>query len=550
MKLSLITATIIAALGGLLFGFDTAVISGTKGALEDVFHLGEGDAWLGLPGSFWFGFTVASALIGTVFGAAVAGRPADTYGRRTSLIGIAVLYTASAVGSSLAWDWGSFLFFRFIGGLAVGGASVVSPMYIAEISPARLRGRLVAITQFNIVLGILLAYLSNYLVSQQELGDIEWRWMFGVEAFPAAAFFLLLFLTPRTPRWLCSQKLVDEARAVLERLGTDNVEEEIKEIQSSLDLAHHSLKEPFFRRAYLQPIMLAVAIAAFNQLSGINALIYYTPFIFEMAGAMKDSALLQSVAVGCTNLVFTMAALAIIDHFGRKRLMIVGSIGYILSLGAVAWAFHSYDADFAAAAKARAADNAAATARALVQATEKGDSEELVASKTAANEAVTAATKAEATATAGYVVEAIEAAQTGNTSKAKTAASNAQKAADELAGNVNSAAVATGGMVVLVSLLVFIASHAFGQGAVIWVFISEIFPNRVRARGQALGSFTHWFMAASISWTFPVIADWSGAYTFAFYAAMMVLQLVWVLAIMPETKGVPLEQIQKRLGIE
>ncbi len=552
MKLSLITATIIAALGGLLFGFDTAVISGTKGALEEVFHLAEGDAWLGLPGSFWFGFTVASALIGTVFGAALAGRPADTYGRRSSLIGIAVLYTASAVGSALAWDWGSFLFFRFIGGIAVGGASVVSPMYIAEISPARLRGRLVAITQFNIVLGILLAYLSNYLVAQQNLGDIEWRWMFGVEAFPAVAFFLLLFVTPRTPRWLCSQSRVDEARSVLERLGTDtdNVDEEIREIQASLDLTHHSFKEPFFRRAYLKPILLAVAIAAFNQLSGINALIYYTAFIFEMAGAMKDSALLQSVAVGCTNLVFTMAALAIIDHFGRKRLMIAGSIGYILSLGAVAWAFYSYDADFAAAAKARAAAKAADRAAVVVVAVDKGDAVEIAAAKTAANDAVKAATEAEATATAAFVAKTIEAVEAGNASAAKTAASNAQEAADELANAVNSAAVATGGMVVLVSLLVFIASHAFGQGAVIWVFISEIFPNRIRARGQALGSFTHWFMAASISWTFPVIADWSGAYTFAFFAAMMVLQLVWVLLIMPETKGVPLEQIQKRLGIE
>jgi sugar porter (SP) family MFS transporter len=552
VKLSLITATIIAALGGLLFGFDTAVISGTKVGLEEAFHLAEEDAWLGLSGSFWYGFTVASALIGTVFGAATAGRPADTYGRRSTLVVIAVLYTASAVGSAIAWDWGTFLCFRFIGGVAVGGASVVSPMYIAEISPARLRGRLVAITQFNIVLGILLAYLSNYLVAQQELGDIEWRWMFGVEAFPAAAFFLLLFLTPRTPRWLCSQNRVDEARAVLERLGTDtdNVEEEIKEIQASLDLAHHSLKEPFFRRAYLRPILLAVAIAAFNQLSGINALIYYTPFIFEMAGAMKDSALLQSVAVGCTNLVFTMAALAIIDHFGRKRLMIAGSIGYILSLGATAWAFYSYDVEFAAAAKARAADKAAAVAMALVQAVEKGKPDELAASKTAANRAVKTATEAEAAATAAFVVETIEAVEAGNTAGAKTAASNAQRAAKGLADAVNNAAVATGGAVVLVSLLVFIASHAFGQGAVIWVFISEIFPNRVRARGQALGSFTHWFMAASISWTFPVIADWSGAYTFAFFAAMMVLQLAWVLAIMPETKGVPLEQIQKRLGIE
>ncbi len=448
MRASLLGVVIIAALGGLLFGFDTAVISGTTDALSGVYGLSSAS----------LGFTVAAALIGTIIGAIFAGKPADVLGRRAVLFLIAVLYFVSAIGSAWAWDWYSFLVFRFIGGIGVGGASVVSPMYIAEISPARYRGRMVAITQFNIVLGILLAFLSNYLIAGLDLGDAEWRWMFGVEAFPAFAFFLLLFLTPRSPRWLVSQRRDDEARAVLGRLGTDtgNVDEEIADIQSSLNLEHHSLREPFLRRAYLQPILLAVAIAMFNQLSGINALLYYAPHIFRMAGAGESSALLQSVAIGGTNLVFTMAALAIIDHFGRRRLMLVGSVGYILSLGSTAWAFYKYGTDFDA----------------------------------------------------------------------------------------------TGGMVVLVSLLVFIAAHAFGQGAVIWVFISEIFPNRVRARGQALGSFTHWFMAALISWTFPMIAKVSGGHAFAFYGAMMVLQLLWVLFVMPETKGIPLEQIQKRLGIE
>jgi len=331
-------------------------------------------------------------------------------------------------------------------------------MYIAELSPARYRGRMVAITQFNIVLGILLAFFSNYLIADMELGAVTWRWMFGVEAFPAFAFFFLLFLTPRSPRWLVAQQYDDEARAVLTKYGTDSgdVDAELAEIRSSLDLEHHSVSEPFFCATYAKPIMLAVAIAMFNQLSGINALMYYAPHIFKMAGAGETSALLQSVAVGGTNLVFTMAALLIIDHFGRRRLMLVGSVGYIVSLGTTAWAFYTYGADFDAA----------------------------------------------------------------------------------------------GSRVVLISLLVFIASHAFGQGAVIWVFISEVFPNRVRARGQALGSFTHWFMAALISWTFPMIAERSGGHTFAFYGAMMILQLIWVVAVMPETKGVPLEQIQKKLGIE
>lgn len=438
----LLLSALIAALGGLLFGFDTAVISGTTDWLKSQFNLTE----------FTLGFTVASALIGTIIGSITVGRPADALGRRGILFVLAILYFVSAVGCAAAWGWWSFMAFRFLGGLAVGGASVVSPMYIAEISPARLRGRLVAITQFNIVLGILLAYLSNYLIGQLNLGASEWRWMFGVMALPSIVFFLLLFVTPQSPRWLIALGRDEEARGILEKCGTDPdcLDEEIREIQASLDVQHHSLREPFFCRKYLKPILLAVAIAAFNQLSGINALIYYTPHIFKMAGAGAQSALFQSVIIGFTNLVFTMAALAVIDHFGRRKLMLAGSIGYILSLSAAAFAFYTD----------------------------------------------------------------------------------------------------TTGSLLLVSLLVFIASHAFGQGAVIWVFISEIFPNRVRARGQALGSSTHWIMAAAISWTFPMIAAKSGGHTFAFYAVCMVGQLFWVWFVMPETKGVSLEQIQKRLGIE
>ena len=494
MNRSLISATIIAALGGLLFGFDTAVISGTTNSLEQVFGLTQ--PWLELSGGFWLGFTVASALIGTIVGAIAIGKPADNYGRRKVLFGMAILYFVSAVGSALAWDWSSFLVFRFIGGLAVGGASVVSPMYIAEISPARVRGRLVAVTQFNIVLGILLAFLSNAIIAGLDLGELEWRWMFGVEAFPAAAFFFLLLLVPRSPRWLVAKRNLDEARAVLTRLGTDtgDVEEELNAIRISLDIEHHSLREPFFQRKYMTPILLAMAIAIFNQLSGINALMYYAPRIFEMAGADKNNALLQTVAVGGTNLLLTMLALIVIDHFGRKKLMIVGSIGYILSLGATAWAFYTYQSDFDAVAQA---------AKMVAQ--------------------------AEAATTPG--------------------AAEALIAAQAAAADVNAAA-AFGAGVVLVSLIVFIASHAFGQGAVIWVFISEIFPNRIRARGQALGCFTHWIMAAAISWTFPMFADKSGGSIFAFYSAMMVLQLLWVVMIMPETKGIPLEKIQKMLNIE
>lgn len=453
----LLRSAIVAALGGLLFGFDTAVISGAEQTLQELFAgtyeslaaaMG-GLGFMGKPG-FWHGCTTASALIGTILGALLTSKPSDAFGRRKTLSILAVLYFVSAVGSGLAWDWLSFVIARFIGGLAVGGSSVVGPIYIAEISPAKSRGRLVALMQFNIVFGILLAFLSNYIIGTMNLGAIEWRWMFGVEAFPAAAFFLLLFGNPLSPRWLLTKGKADEARQIMTNLGAENVDQEIREIQESIDIAHHTTKEPFLCKKYMTPIMLAFMIAVFNQLSGINALLYYSARIFEMAGASADFARLQSVIVGATNLVFTMLAMAIIDHFGRKKLMLVGSIGYIISLSTVAWAFY----------------------------TDRG------------------------------------------------------------------------GMIVLASFMLFIAAHAFGQGAVIWVFISEIFPNRVRARGQALGSFTHWFMCALIAWTFPMFAAKTGAYVFAFYAGMMVLQLFWVIFIMPETKGVPLEQIQKKIGIE
>jgi sugar porter (SP) family MFS transporter len=440
---------IVAALGGMLFGFDTAVISGTTDALKAVYNLS----------SQSLGFTVASALIGTILGAAFVGKPADRFGRRALLVVMAVFYFVSAVGCGFAWNWYSLLFFRFLGGLAVGGSSVVSPLYIAEIAPARIRGRLVALAQFNIVLGILLAFLSNYIIATMHLGNTEWRWMFGIVAFPSAVFFFLLFGNFDSPRWLIARGRSDEAKAVLNCLGTDanDVDKEVQVIQESIHLESHLTGEPFYCAKYFKPISLAVMIAMFNQLSGINAILYYAPTVFKMAGAASESAMLQSALIGLTNLVFTMFALAIIDHFGRKKLMLVGSIGYIISLTAAAVAFFHFGTSF----------------------------------------------------------------------------------------------TPLGGKIVLGAIVLFIAAHAFGQGAVIWVFISEIFPNRVRARGQALGAFTHWIMAAAISWSFPFIADKLGAgYVFAFYAVMMGFQLVWVLFSMPETKGVALEDIQKTMGIE
>ncbi len=447
MNKKVLYVSLIAALGGLLFGFDTAVISGTTDALTSVFSLSSGS----------LGFTVASALIGTILGAMLVEIPANKWGRKRTLQAIALMYIVTSLGTALAWDWYSFIIFRFIGGIAVGCSSVVAPMYITEIVPSAYRGRMVALAQFNIVFGILLAFFSNLMVIKLVHGATQWRWMLGVMAVPALIFFALLFLIPFSPRWLAAQGRNDEAKAVLKDLAgpDDNPEESFKEIAASLPKEGET-KEKLFCAKYTKVIFLAVAIAAFNQLSGINAVLYYAPHIFKMAGAGTDSAFLQSVVVGFTNLVFTMLALTVIDKLGRKKLMFIGSIGYIISLGILAVVF---------------------------------------------------------------------AVQGGHFSP-------------------------TGGVLVLACLVVFIASHAFGQGAVIWVFINEIFPTKVRAQGSALGSLTHWVMAALISWTFPVFAKMSGAVVFGMYALFMVMQLLWVIFIMPETKGIPLEHMQKELGIE
>jgi len=439
MKTLVLRSSLIAALGGLLFGFDTAVISGTTDDLRRVFALGDGA----------LGFTVACALIGTILGALVAGWPADRYGRRGTLVGVAVLYFISALGSAWPWSWSSLIVFRFLGGIGVGGASVVCPLYIAEIAPASRRGRLVALSQFNVVLGILLAYLSNWLIGAAAPGGDAWRWMFGVEAVPSALFFGLLFLTPESPRWLVARGRLDAARRVLDAVGTDSgsVDEELSTLRRALQEDAAGRSESIFSKRYRRPVLLAVAMAAFNQLSGINAIIYYTPDIFRMAGFDRASSLVQSVVIGGTNLALTMAGLSLIDRFGRRRLMLVGSVGYLVSLSATAYSYYS----------------------------------------------------------------------------------------------------GTGGLLLLGSLVVFIAAHAFGQGAVIWVFLSEIFPSRIRAKGTALGSTVHWIMAAAISWSFPMIAARSGGYTFSVYAVCMAAQLVWVLALMPETKGLRLESIEGTL---
>ncbi len=385
---------LIAALGGFLFGFDTAVIAGTTADLERIFSLDKAG----------LGFTVAIALIGTIVGTIIVGKPADMFGRKKVLIITAVLYTISAFGCAFSFSWETLLFARFLGGIGVGVVSVVGPMYIAEIAPAMYRGRLVGLFQFNVVLGILMAYFSNYIVGMFDLGEMEWRWKLGVQAFPSIIFFFALFFIPRSPRWLMKKGFKEEARAVLVRVGEENIDKVLNEIQESLDIDHNS-GDQLFSKKFKFPIFLAVSIAIFNQLTGINALLYYLNSIFAQAGFDKVSGDLQAVAVGATNLLFTMIAMSIIDKVGRKTLLLVGSVGTAICLAGVSVIFFTQSNQF-----------------------------------------------------------------------------------------------------MLVYLLVgYIAFFGFSQGAVIWVYISEVFPNSVRSKGQALGSFTHWAMAALVSWSFPVL---------------------------------------------
>ena len=448
MNALVLRSAIVAALGGLLFGFDTAVISGTTDQLRAVYQLSEGG----------LGFTVATALIGTVFGALIAGRPVDRYGRRKVLFAIGILYFIGALGSAFVSNLVLFQIFRFLGGIGVGVASVVAPIYTAEIAPPALRGRLVGLVQFNIVFGILLAYLSNFIIGSLLPPEVAWRWMFAVMAVPAAAFFLLLFTVPETPRWLFQAGRRDEAVGVVNRTtqSREEADLEIREIEEGLATQQGQREAPFFVRGNRKVILLAFAIAAFNQLSGINAILYYAN-IFRSAGAGDNAAALESVIVGLVNLVVTMAALTVIDKIGRKRLMLIGSIGYLVSLGVLAAVFFGYEGRFS-----------------------------------------------------GF-----------------------------------------SSILVLGGLVVFIAAHAFGQGSVIWVFISEIFPNRIRGRGQSLGSLTHWVFAAVVSAIFPAIAGaLGGGMAFSLFFLCMVGQLVWVLKVMPETKNVPLEEMERNLGIE
>lgn len=433
--------SLVSSLAGFLFGFDTVVISGAEKTIQTLWGLSD----------TLHGVTMASALYGTVIGSVIGGWPTDRWGRRVTLIWVGVLYSVSAVWSGLAPEVWSLIIARFIGGLGVGISTVAAPLYIAEISPPDRRGRLAGMFQFNIVLGILVAFLSNYLLGG--IGANAWRWMLGVEAIPALLYTLLCFSIPESPRWLLTRKH-DRARgvAVLKLIQSGASEDQIQATADHIvaaSAAGNQSTHGFWSRRLRAPILLAFFVAFFNQLSGINAILYFAPRIFELTGLGAKAALLQSIGIGVTNLVFTFVGLWLIDRLGRRTLLYVGSLGYIGSLGLCAWAF--FTEHFA---------------------------------------------------------------------------------------------------IVPVCIFTFIAAHAIGQGAVIWVFIAEIFPDQHRAEGQSLGSFTHWIFAALLTTFFPkMVSAFPPGWIFVFFCGMMVLQLVWVRLRVPETKGVPLEDIEKQLGI-
>jgi SP family arabinose:H+ symporter-like MFS transporter len=437
IKALLLLSVSVAALGGLLFGFDTAVIAGTTRDLTQTFHLSLAR----------LGFTVSVALLGTVLGAACAGIPGQRLGSRTALRYMALLYLISAIGCAAAWNWEALIFWRFIGGLGIGGSSVLGPVYMAEIAPAKRRGRFVGIFQLCIVVGVLLAYLSNFLLDRMNLGVAEWRWDLGVASIPALVFFLLLFQVPQSSRWLVATGRLGEAGRVLGLLGSEDPEAEVLNILASLPSGSQETPEPLFQRKYRLPLFLAISLGVFNQFSGINAILYYLNDIFRDAGYSRASSELQAVAVGLLNLIATLLAMMMIDRLGRRTLLLAGSVGMVGGLSSIA-------------------------------------------------------------------------------------------------------AIMFGRLpqhLLLLSLGVYTFSFAFSQGAVIWVYISEVFPTLVRSKGQSLGASAHWISNALISGTFPLIAARSTGYPFVLFSAFMAVQFFVVLFIFPETKQLSLEQLQSRL---
>ncbi|TWU42077.1 sugar porter family MFS transporter [Novipirellula artificiosorum] len=510
------------ALAGFLFGFDTVVISGAEKPIQALWELS----------SVEHGLAMSMALWGTVVGSLIGGWPTDRFGRTKTLLWIGILYVVSAVWSAMATDVYSFMIARFIGGLGVGISTVAAPLYISEISPPAMRGRLAGMFQFNIVLGILIAFLSNALLGN--VGENAWRWMMGVEAFPAIVYSLLCFTLPESPRWLIGRGDRETGLEVLRTINSDASEADVLALADEIVAAATSserVTHGFWSWKLRTPIMLAFLVAFFNQLSGINAILYFAPRIFGLTGLDQQAALLQSVGIGLTNLIFTFVGLYLIDRLGRKTLLFIGAIGYIVSLGLCSYTFFANASEF----------KVASTAIEVVGVIEK--IEQSPTPDSYAEDLSEAKTAFAASVTDDYRGEPITIREEASVAEWKTIAQQAVTDASEASNPA--------GMIVLLCIFGFIAAHAVGQGAVIWVLISEIFPNKYRAAGQSLGSFTHWIFAAMLTLVFPwMVTYFAPGYVFGFFCFMMVLELFWVIFLVPETKGVPLEQIQRQLGVE
>ncbi len=527
----LILWSITAALAGFLFGFDTIVISGAEETFQRLWQL---DGRM-------HGWAMSMALWGTVVGAIFGGIPSERYGRRKTLIAVGILYFVSAVGSALAPDVYTFMFARFIGGLGVGAATVAAPMFISEISPAKDRGKLAGMFQFNIVFGILIALISNWALGQAMDMDVAWRWMLGIEAVPALIYTILAFGLPESPRWLITHaRKTEEGAAIFRQINPEFTDEQIETLVAEVAETTRGTGKTsrFWTRRLRIPILLAILIAAFNQLSGINIVFYFAPRLLGLAGL--ENTLLASIALGATNLVFTFIGLWLIDKLGRRALLFIGSVGYIISLGVCAYTFLSNPT----LKVASVADELVASAGTLVKVEEGSrfmsadDRRKFDEGYAAQKEALIEISKADWFQGTQVVIPA----EAGAARVLEIATAAKAEAGKQLGST---------GFIVLIALMAFIAAHAVGQGAVIWVFISEIFPNDHRAAGQALGSSTHWVFAAGLTMLFPiVIGRFEPGILFGFFCFMMVLQLLWVRFVVPETKNVPLEELSEKLGVE
>lgn len=526
----LILWSITAALAGFLFGFDTIVISGAEETFQELWQLS----------GFWHGLAMSMALWGTVVGALFGGWPTEKFGRRKTLIAIGILYFVSALGSGMAPEVFSFMIARFIGGLGVGASTVAAPMFISEISPPESRGKLAGMFQFNVVFGILVAYISNYFIGEYFASDVAWRWMIGIEALPALIYTLLSFTLPESPRWLITHARNSEAgRKVFHDILPEASDKEINDLVEEIEgtIVSKQVAAHFWTKRLRIPIMLAFLVAFFNQFSGINIILYFAPRILRMAG--MRNALLSSAALGVTMVIFTMIGLWLIDRLGRKFLLYVGSLGYILSLAVCAFAFLTTPAFRVAAAAIDLQEHGKEYASMETRGGIYSESDRSIIERRyeAAKANLESASKK-----GSYRGERPRFGPDADVHEVVGKAEKIYSEASDLLGSMS--------LVVLISLIVFIAAHGLGQGTVIWVLIAEVFPNDHRAAGQALGSSTHWICAAVLTFVFPIIMTYfdPGA-LFAFFCFMMVLQLLWVKFMVPETKNISLEEMQEKLGM-